>query len=246
MIKAALELVISKMIPQIFTSDKREAIVVLKPGGGTEVILEHDMIPNLFIPPVKTGTVDSFCKHVAKCFPKEKTHVVVGTDGCIALHDVDGTDYGNRQITLPFFNADFPPNGRMSHETFMDYLDQHTDFIPDAESIVDTLKSITISEGEKVTSTEVGAAINITFSGKKNIEGATAQLPKFITVELRRGTREYSFLHKFRLHVTAEEKNLYFRMVHLNRDGAEEKFLEKCLADVTEKLGEGWHIIQGS
>lgn len=238
MIKEAIDRILGLAPPTIIYEGSKK--IVIGHDGKVTILRDAD---DAFYPQTDTGTVASFCDHIKRYFHAEKTSVSIGTKGCVAYMDVDGSNHNKSRIGLPFFDVDLPTEDPMTHEEFLDYLDQH---VPEGDTLTEVMRSITISENETVKCVETGANIAIEIAGKKNIQGATSVIPKFITLKLRRGTREYVMEHRFRLHVKdTAGKQLMFRLVHLNRDGAEDQFLATCKADVTRLLGEGWHIIQG-
>lgn len=243
MLREFLEKLISLGQSELLVTTERGTQYHLPAGFNNVIRIEPDSPFRVF---GHAGTVEAFCSHVKKYLNPARTAIHVSPNGCVAMCDETGFSADAQTFTLPFFNADLPKRDGYSHAGFLDYLDQHAEHIADGAGILETVRAIVIADGEKVTSKEMGASIQMEVSASRGIAGATATLPKYINITLRRGTREYEFLHRFRLHVDAEGRELRFRLVHINRDGAEDAFLQKCLADVREKLGAEWHVIQGA
>ncbi len=242
MLKALVEKLVSLGGAKLLTKSARGTEYHLPAGADKVICINPDAPFRVF---GDCGTVGAFCAHIGRYLKPDKTAVCVSPSGCRAMSDETGYSADSQIFKLPFFAADLP-EGSYDHAGFLDYLDQHAEHIEGGAEILETLRAITIAENEKATSRETGASIAVEFSGGKGISGATATLPKYINIGLRRGTREYQFIHRFRLHVDSDGRELRFRLVHINRDGAEDAFLQRCLADVRATLGPEWHVIQGA
>jgi hypothetical protein len=104
----------------------------------------------------------------------------------------------------------------------------------------------------ELTAHDVGASTKIEMKATKggvqsaNTELQSVKLPKYLTITLRVGTREYEEPHRFRLKAWSDDGEIYFQLIHLDRDQAVDRFMQRCIADIHQHLGEGWKVYQGA
>lgn len=201
----------------------------------------------------KFGTVAALTTYLADLEKagianKEKAVVLVSSTGIVAALDEEVVDHSD-VLTVPFFATDLPPTGHMNYEQLLTYLDQQSGKIHDEEGLRDSLSVVRVVSNVGAKVIDLGATIRVEATASETVEsGATrTSLPKYITIDLRIGTREFEEPHKFRLHITPPSRSgegLTFRLTKINRDGALESFMEKCIAMIADKLP-GWRVYEG-
>lgn len=187
------------------------------------------------------GSVDSLCRYFIET-GKDITRAVITVceKGIVADLNEDTQELPDI-LRVPFFKADMPQNSPMSHDSLLLYLDQHAGEITDEPLIRAGLSVVKAVQGQELTLRDCGASTRIEIKSTKGVEARTTdnqpcELPKYITINLRIGTREYSEPHRFRLKIGQDDGEITFRLVHLDRDGALDNFITRCIADIKERL----------
>ncbi|WP_025322282.1 hypothetical protein [Deferrisoma camini] len=196
------------------------------------------------------GTVAALVEYLREWAKPEAATVIVSPRG-ICAH-MDETSAHRRDIvTVPFFDADLPPERPLSHEDLLLYLDRHTGKIEDEDAIRAVLSVVHAVEGKDLVTRDTGASTRIEIKAARGVQARDVKdrpvdLPKYITITLRIGTREYEEPHRFRLVAGVADGVPRFRLIHLDRDGAVDRFLQRCIQDLRTGLGDGWHVYQGA
>lgn len=168
-----------------------------------------------------------------------KTTILVTPDG-VRAHLNESNIYQEEVLSVPFFTADMPPACAISHEQLLLYLDRHAGKIEEEEELRNALSIVRVIQGEELKVQDMGASTRISVAASKGVaageEHQKIQLPKYVTITLRIGTREYEEPHRFRLQATINNKAPEFRLIHLDRDGALDRFLERCKSDIEERI----------
>lgn len=183
---------------------------------------------------------------------------VTGDDiaNCIILIDSDGVRVVMDELAperrdvlhIPFFNADLPSTEWMDFDRLLLYLDQNEGKIEKEDKVRLALKELRLVEGSTITIKDRGASTSVETHKNEEIQnGNTTEIPKYISITLRIGTREHEALHKFRLRIDTDTggKDLIFKLDRINRDKAYETFFVKCLADIRAALTDKWQIFEG-
>lgn len=232
--------------------DRKQTAVIT--ASGNKIVIEK---PCGYVNAARLGTVEALCDFVKANYAPEKTKIIVSPTGCSATHNIEDREWPKieEDAGLPFFGADLPPSSWMSHEALLDYLDQHTGKISakiagqeiSEESILESLKTINAYDKSTFTSRDTGNSIAVEMTAAKGIEPFRMNMPREITINLRRGTREFAYDHTFRLKMKMENGgSVLFRLIHLGRDGAEDSFLFDCISKIKAALGDGWLVLQGA
>jgi hypothetical protein len=196
------------------------------------------------------GTVAALTAYLKRWGEPAGASVLVTPKGIVAYPD-ERSLWRRDQLTVPFFRADLPPERSLTHEELLLYLDRHTGKIDREEEVRGVLSFVKAKDGVSLSTRDMGASVRIEMKAKKEIEARNAEdqvvtLPKYLTLTLRLGTREYEEPHRFRLQVTIGEGAVLFRLLHVDRDGALDRFLTRCVDDVRTALGEGWQVYEGA
>ncbi len=259
MIKEAMEFVMSKASGARFMEALKADEKITKVFGSNEYLFgaqgsrieERRLIsPDLNH---EFGTVEAlttYMKDLAKSdkFPclEELAVIKVDSDGIRAELDEGSIDRKD-VLHVPFFHGDLPPNKVISYDELILYLDRMEGSVQDEEQIRAALKAVQIvaTHGAKVI--DQGASTRIETSSNEDIQGANAvTLPKYLTIELRIGTREFTQMHRFRLAARSDGRDgVEFKLSRINRDGAMELFVEECIAKLRENLGDKARIYEG-
>lgn len=252
MIKAALEYLLGQgnLAKRETTVELDGRTFLLEPASGRyqEVVTRSPDRQHAF------GTVAALCDYLKQWVVPADTAdatVLVSPGGIRAFLD-EREELRRDLVTVPFFNADLPPDRVMTHEDLLLYLDQHEGKLEDEVGIRASLSIVEAAAKAELTCHDLGATTKIEMKATKggvqsaNPDVQSVKLPKYLTLTLRIGTREYEEPHRFRLKAFAEGGEILFRLIHLDRDQAVDRFLERCLADLRATLGEGWKVYQGA
>lgn len=215
-----------------------------------------------------TGDIESFCAHLTRFFDQGRTIIAVGPKGATARFwksaagsESEPVETDKTECTMSFFAADMPTSNWMRHGELMEYFDQHQGKIcgllnggaamPEHD-LIDVLRMISVVKGEKTISDAGGASVNVQIVTDKKVESSLkVEIPRIISISLRRGVREFECEHRFRLHISTDGPEVQFRLVHMKRDGAEEAFMDYAIGEIRERLNGNtpeklWHIIKSA
>jgi hypothetical protein len=148
-------------------------------------------------------------------------------------------------VLLKFDFSTLPPKESMDIRRFREYLEKLEDSNEPAADLRAKLKSF---EGVQTTSVKLdegeGPFQSITYETTEGARGKGPQLPRFLNLQLRFGTREMALVIRYRLEVTI--KPLTFRLVQIETDQAiYDRFVETVVEKLSGLLGEGWRIYEG-
>ena len=194
------------------------------------------------------GTVAALCAYVQRWGELENSSVFVGPKGIDAFLDEEA-EHRFDHVTVPFFRSDMPPERALSYQEFLLYLDQHAGHIEGEGELRALLRMVTVRKDDALSAEDKGAFVEFTAAAKRGVTAGSdtqpVQIPNTLIITLRLGTREYEEPHRFRLYGTIDDARPVFRLVHIDRDEALDRFLQRCLSDVCQALP-GWHIYQAA
>lgn len=259
MIKEAVQYLIDKATGESLSAKTAD---VLLEGNGEKLQFQHGRHKYLFDPvsgefskPIDTqtrdkrhrfGTIASMVDYLKDLDFGDKSipSIFVDSSGVRAILDENSTDR-DEVLRVPFFDADLPTERAMNMESFLLYLDQQSGKITAEDTLRLALKELRIINGSECIAKDQGTHIALEVTKTNDVQaGKKVSIPKYVEIDLRIGTREYSEKHKFRLHIGTDD-GLTFKLSRINRDGALERFMCRAIADLRKQLGKGWRVYEG-